>query len=88
MRKQSICGYMAKSVDNSSGTVFTSLTTICSLIQKIVTKTEILVLVSLLLDTNFKRYRPILGDISNLWIIRRGRFLLIWLQSTILEQQL
>ena len=29
---------------------------------KIVTKTEILALVSLLLDTNFNRYRPILGD--------------------------
>ena len=49
MRKQPICGYMAKSVDNLSGTVFTSLTTICSLIQKIVTKTEILALVWMVL---------------------------------------
>ena len=61
MRKSSICGYLAISVDNSSGSVFTSLTTICSLIHKIVTKTEILALVWLVLVTYFKRYSPIIG---------------------------
>ena len=61
MRKQPICGYMAKSVDNLSRTVFTSLTTICSLIQKIVTKTEILALVWMVLGTFFRRYSPIIG---------------------------
>ena len=62
MKKQPICGYSVKSVDNSSGSVLTSLTTIYSLIHKIVTKTEILALVSLQPNTNFTRYRPILGD--------------------------
>ena len=33
-------------------------------IHKIVTKTKILALVSLQSNTNFKRYRPILGDMQ------------------------
>ena len=61
MIKQPICGYLAKSVDNSSGSVLTSLTTIYSLIHKIVTKTENLALVWLMLGTYFRRYSPIIG---------------------------
>ena len=61
MRKSSICGYVAIPVDNSSKSVFTPLTTICSLIHKIVTKTEILALVWLVLGTYLRRYSPIIG---------------------------
>ena len=53
-------------------------------ITKIVTRTEILAPVSLLLGTNFKWYRPILGDMLNWWIIRGDLFWLIMLQSKVL----
>ena len=42
--------------------MFTSFVSFKDFIHKIVTKTENLALVSLQLNTNFKRYRPILGD--------------------------
>ena len=64
MKKQPICGYSVKFVDISSGSVLTSLTTIYSLIHKIVTKTEILALVWLVLGTYFRRYCPIIGYIA------------------------
>ena len=55
MKNQPICGDQAKFIDNLEGTVFDYLAIIEGSIIKIVTKTEILALVSLLLDTNFKR---------------------------------
>ena len=57
-------------------------------ITKIVTRTEILAPVSLLLGTNFKWYRPILGDMLNWWIIRGDLLLLIMLQSKVLYQKM
>ena len=83
MRKQPICGYMDKSVDNLSGTVFTSLTTICSLIQKIVTKTEILALVWMVLGTYFRRYSPIIGYMKK--IVDNLKWLLFTYLATIYD---
>ena len=65
MKNQPICGDQAKFIDNLEGSVFHYLAIIKGSITKIVTKTEILALVSLLLDTNFKQYRPIIGDMPN-----------------------
>ena len=41
---------------------FSYLASIKRIIHNIVTRTEILALASLQLNTNFKQYRPILGD--------------------------
>ena len=49
-------------IENLHGPIFTSFVSFEDFIHKIVTKTEILALVSLQSNTNFKRYRPILGD--------------------------
>ena len=51
-------------------------------------RTKILALVSLLLTTHFKRCSLILGDIPNLWIIKKDYFWLIWLQLTIVSIKL
>ncbi len=83
MRKSSICGYLAKSVNNSSRSVFTSSTTICSLIHKIVTKTEILALVWLVLVTYFKRYSPIIGYMKK--IVDNLKWLLFTYLATIYD---
>ena len=56
-------------MDNLKGQLFTYLGTINSFIHQIVTRTEILALVSLLLGTIFKRFRPTLDDIPNSWMI-------------------
>ena len=64
MRKQPICGYLAKAVDNSNGSFFKiSFTIIYGVIYKIVTKTENLALVQLMLVTIFRRYGSIIGYI-------------------------
>ena len=83
-----ICGDRVKCMDNFVEPVFTYFASIKGFIHKIVTKTEILALVSLLLGTNFKIYRPTLGDIPNSWMIWIGHLLLIWLQSTFLWHKL
>ena len=70
------------------GHFFTWFASINGFICKIVTKTEILIQVLLQLNTNFKRYRPIIGDMPNWRIVQRSHFLLIWLQSTVLWQKL
>ena len=49
-------------IENLHWPIFTSFVSFKDFIHKIVTKTEILALVSLQSNTNFKRYRPILGD--------------------------
>ena len=51
------------------GPLFTCFAFINDFICKIVTKIEILTLVLLQSSTNFKRYRPILGDMPNWRII-------------------
>ena len=53
-------------VDNLKGPLFTYLTTIYAFIHKIITRTEILALVSFQSNINFKRYRPFLGDMTKL----------------------
>ena len=53
-----------KMVDNLKWPLLTALATINGTVSKIVTKTEILALVSLLLDTYFIWYWPKLGDIQ------------------------
>ena len=63
MKNQPICGDIAKLVENLGGPSFTSFVSLKDFIHKIVTRTEILALVSLQSNTNFKRYRPILGDL-------------------------
>ena len=57
-------GDMTKLVDNLKGPLLTALATINGTVSKIVTKTEILALVSLLLGTYFIWYWPTLGDIQ------------------------
>ena len=52
-------------MDNFVEPVFTYFASIKGFIHKFVTKTEILALVSLLLGTNFKIYRPTFGDMPN-----------------------
>ena len=66
MRNQPICGDMVKLVENLDGPIFICFASIKVCIHKIVTRTEFLALVSLQLNTNFKRYRPILGDMIKL----------------------
>ena len=62
MINQPIIGDMAKLVENLNRPIFTSSASLKDFIHKIVTRTEILALVSLKSNTNFKRTRPILGD--------------------------
>ena len=63
MRNQPVCGDMTKFINNSlDGPSFTCFASIKDFILKIVTRTEILALASLQSNTNFKQYRPILGD--------------------------
>ena len=62
MKNQPICGDIAKLVENLDGPIFTSFVSFKDFIHKSVTKTENLALVSFQSNTNFKRYRPILGD--------------------------
>ena len=66
MRNQPSCGDMAKLVENLNGPIFSSFASLKDFIHKIVTRTEILALISLQSDTNFKRYKPILGDLPKL----------------------
>ena len=54
MKNQPFCGDRAKFMDNFVKPVFTYFASIKGFIHKIVTKTEILALVSLLLSTNLK----------------------------------
>ena len=49
--------------------VLTYFASIKGFIHKIVTETEILALVSLMLGTDFKKYGSSLGDKTNSWII-------------------
>ena len=62
MRNQQICGDIAKLVENLDVPIFSSFASLKDFIHKIVTGTEILAQVSLQTNTNFKRYRPIFGD--------------------------
>ena len=63
MKNQLICGDTAKLMENLGGPLFSCFASINGFICKIVTKIEILALVLLQLNTNFKGYRPFLGDI-------------------------
>ena len=62
MGNQPICGDMTKIIENLDWPVFICFVSIKKFIHKIVTRTEILALASLQSNTNFKQYRPILGD--------------------------
>ena len=84
MRNQPSCGDMAKLVENLDRPIFSSFASLKDFIHKIVTGTEILAQVSLQTNTNFKRYRPNLGDMTKLINNLEGHFLLFWLQSTVL----
>ena len=53
---------MTKFIENLDGPIFTCFASIKDVIHTIVTGTEILALASLQSNTNFKPYRPILGD--------------------------
>ena len=88
MINQPIIGDMAKLVENLNRPIFTSSASLKDFIHKIVTRTEILALVSLNLNTNFKWNRPIPGDMPKVIKDLEGHFLLLWLQSTVLWQSL
>ena len=62
MKNQPICGDIAKLVENLNRPISTSPASLKDFIYNIVTRTEILALASLQSNTNFKQYRPILGD--------------------------
>ena len=66
MRNQPICGDITKFIENLDGPIFTCFASIKDVIHTIVTGTEILALASLQSNTNFKRYRPILGDMPKM----------------------
>ena len=66
MGNQPICGDMTKFIENLDGPIFIGFVSIKNFIHKIVTRTEILALVSIQLNTNIKQYRPILGDRTKL----------------------
>ena len=66
MRNQPSCGDMAKLVENLDRPISYSFASLRDFIHKIVTRTEILALISLQSDTNFKRYKPILGDLPKI----------------------
>ena len=57
-------GDMTKLVDNLKGPLLTDLAAINGTMSKIVTKTEILAMVWLVLGTYFRRYCPIIGFIA------------------------
>ena len=57
---------MVKLVVNLNGPIYIWFASIKVCIHKIVTGTEILALVSLQPNINFKRYRPFLGDMTKL----------------------
>ena len=61
MKNQPIYGDIAILVENLNVHFFTYFASIKGIIHKIVTRTEILAQVSLLLVTNFKWNQPILG---------------------------
>ena len=64
MKNQVVCGDIAKLVDNFVEPIFLNFETNKGCVHKIVTSTKLLALVSLQLDTNFKLYTPILGDMA------------------------
>ena len=67
MRKSSICGDIVKLVEKIICVVFFSyLASIKRIIHKIVTRTEILALVSLQWNAKFKKYKPNIGDMPKL----------------------
>ena len=57
------------------GQIYICFASIKVCIHKIVTKTEILALVSLQSNINFKRYRPFLGDMTKLVDDLKGQLL-------------
>ena len=75
MKNQPIYGDKAKSVNNLEGSVITYSASVKGSITKIVTKREILALVSLLLGTNIKVCGHIIGDMDKSWIIQKGAVL-------------
>ena len=75
-------------MDNPRSSVFTSWATFYGLIHKIVTKTEILALVWLVLGIYFRRYCPMIGYMAKWWIISKCHFVFIWLQSMLLSIKL
>ena len=60
-RYKPFLGDMTKLVDNLKGPLLTALATSNGTVSKIVTKSEILALVLLVLGTYFRRYSPIIG---------------------------
>ena len=66
MRKLSICGEIVKFVEKIYVSFLSYLASIKHIIHNIVTRTEILALVSLQWNANFKKYRPNLGDMPKL----------------------
>ena len=62
-RYRPILGDMPKMINNLEGSLLTTLAKINGTLTKIVTKTEILALVSLLLGSYFILYRPTFGDV-------------------------
>ena len=66
MRNQPICGDITKFIENLYGPIFTCFASIKDVIHTIVTGNEILALASLQSNTNFKQYRPILGDMPKM----------------------
>ena len=88
MKNKPICGDIAKSVENLNRPIYTSSASLKDFIYNIVTRTEILALVSLKSNTNIKWNRPILGDMPKVINNLEGHFLLLLLQSTVLWQNL
>ena len=66
MKNQPIYGDIAILVENLKVHFSPYFASIKGIIQKIVTRTEILALVSLQWNTNIQQYRPTLGDMPNL----------------------
>ena len=66
MKNQPIYGDIAILVENLNVHFFTYFASIKGIIHKIVTRTEILALVSLQWNTNFQRYSPSPGDMPKL----------------------
>ena len=66
MRKSSICGDVVKLVEKLDVPFFSYLASIKRIIHKIVTRTEILALVSLQWNAKFKKYKPNIGDMPKL----------------------
>ena len=66
LKNQPIYGDIAILVENLNVHFFTYFASIKGIIHKIVTRTEILALVSLQWNTNFQRYSPSPGDMPKL----------------------